>query len=442
MRAFFLLLVPMVALGNPVQVEVGSPEDVELLQQMVKDLFSDREGREISVDDEGTDISTNMDTRDINDDKTDESLVQETDPVEIARFNNYMDAIYRRMNAALRAKLMDPMILNLDNKNDKSKKKSSKPKKDGRKGREVDVEEDEEHAVEKRSLGDDDDEGVEDEEGVDRKGVVADEDIEEDTDMAAEEGEGRKMTKQAKKGKKKTGKKNKTKLTDEQKKKKKEEKKLKKKSKKDDKKKSSDSKKKHGGKHKGRKSTKGKKDADKDKKAAHEKGLARSRRNKHSKNDKNKDKATKKSAEKPSEGKSMGSLAGIATLRRSLDVVVLNADSHKVVKSEFSIGPLQLEVSKTFGKGKSRSVKTAKAITEELTGKMVLKVKPDGSAHVRSVFFHKPEKVEVHGSLGTQKKRSDTYLKNSVGKVRPIAAQRILKMARYVLKSPSTVQRS
>ena len=49
--------------------------------------------------------------------------------------------------------------------------------------------------------------------------------------------------------------------------------------------------------------------------------------------------------------------------------------------------------------------------------------------------------VDVKGSLTDQKKRSDVYVKNSVNKIRPFAAQRILKMARYVLKTP-TVQRS
>ena len=43
----------------------------------------------------------------------------------------------------------------------------------------------------------------------------------------------------------------------------------------------------------------------------------------------------------------MGSLAGIATLRRSGDVVVADEESHKVVTSTFTVGPLQLEVSKT-----------------------------------------------------------------------------------------------
>jgi len=433
-----LLLFPLV-LGNPIQeqLDVGSPEDRALLQQMVQDLFSERNGREIDVDDEEaaevSDLSTNLASSEPVDEKlTAGSLVQESDPIEIARFNNYMDAIYRRMNAALRAKLMDPMILNLD-----AKKKGNNEKKGKREGR------DEDHEVSKRSADLQEDIEVSE---VDRIGEV---EAEAEDEEDVEEGEGRKLAKRGNnKGKKKGGKKKKSKLTEEEKKKKKEERMKHKKSK---------GKKKHGNKkgkkhNKGKKEDaekkghKGKKEGRKDKHEKHEDNagaLTRSRRNKHSKNDKSKGKKShKKSNDLEDVGKSMGSLSGIATLRRSNDVVVMNSDNYKVVKSDFSIGPLQLEVSKTFGKGKSRSVKTAKAVTEELAGKMVLKVKPDGSAHVKSVFFHKPEKVEVRGSLGSKKRRSDTYLKNSVGKVRPMAAQRILKMARYVLKSPSTVERS
>merc|ERR1711936_1170280 len=110
---------------------------------------------------------------------------------------------------------------------------------------------------------------------------------------------------------------------------------------------------------------------------------------------------------KDEETKSMGSLAGIATLRRSGDVVVGDEESHKIVTSSFTVGPLQLEVSKTYGEGKARTVRTAKASTDVMSGTMVLKVKPDGSAHVKKVVFKKPEQVDVLGSISDQKKRSD-----------------------------------
>merc|ERR1711892_1470452 len=168
------------------------------------------------------------------------------------------------------------------------------------------------------------------------------------------------------------------------------------------------------------------------------------------KKDKKDKKENKKSKGKGSKGKArtdtvkeskvMGSLAGIATLRRSGDVTVQDDENHKVVTSSFTVGPLQLEVSKTLGQGKSRTVKTAKATTDVMSGTMVLKVKPDGSAHVKKVVFSKPEKVDVKGSLSDNKPRSISYLKNSVNRMRPIAAQKILKTARYVLKAPATVK--
>merc|ERR1711981_1496323 len=82
-------------------------------------------------------------------------------------------------------------------------------------------------------------------------------------------------------------------------------------------------------------------------------------------------------------------------------------ERHKIVTSTFTVGPLQLEVSKTYGEGKARTVRTAKASTDVMSGTMVLKVKPDGSPHVKKVVFKKPEQVDVLGSISDQKKRSD-----------------------------------
>merc|ERR1711997_763476 len=56
----------------------------------------------------------------------DSEALKEAKKVEVSRFNNYIDAIYRRMNAALRAKLMDPMELNLDEKAKKNEGKRVK----------------------------------------------------------------------------------------------------------------------------------------------------------------------------------------------------------------------------------------------------------------------------------------------------------------------------
>merc|ERR1712242_213669 len=126
--------------------------------------------------------------------------------------------------------------------------------------------------------------------------------------------------------------------------------------------------------------------------------LSRERRNKQSKG-----RGSKKQKRKVSdEGKARGSLSGIATLRRSGSVEITEEDDHKIISSEFTVGPLQLEVSKSFGEAKERQVKTAKASTDVMKGVMVLKVKSDGSAHVKKVVFKKPDHVDVSGSLAAK----------------------------------------
>merc|ERR1712002_1153822 len=101
----------------------------------------DEEGEARDMDDENEEDSSLVD--DEADTGEGVEVVSSNDPQEIARFNNYMDAIYRRMNAALRAKLMDPMVLNINAKVAKKDKKDKKDKKK-RVERSADLEEDEE----------------------------------------------------------------------------------------------------------------------------------------------------------------------------------------------------------------------------------------------------------------------------------------------------------
>merc|ERR1712241_1436569 len=72
---------------------------------------------------------------------------------------------------------------------------------------------------------------------------------------------------------------------------------------------------------------------------------------------------SKREANKGSQSqKEMGSLSGIASLKRSGDVKVLKGDGFEVIKSEFHLGPLNLEVTKTSS-SKQKSVKVARAVT-------------------------------------------------------------------------------
>lgn len=315
---------------------------------------------------------------------------QEIDPQEISRFNNYMDAIYRRMNAALRAKLMDPMVLNLSP--DTKKKRVTRSVVDTES--EIDEEEDD---MEKE-MEEDEEEAV----SVNRMGKA----------KKGKKG-GNKKKDHKKKGGKNSGK----------------------------------------GKNKSKSAEKKKKqdDAPQRKERSGHRGQQGKKHNSKPANDKRKPKpVTKQSVrgekarnnKEVREAKTMGSLAGIATLRRSGDVVIEDVETHKIVSSTFQVGPLALEVSKTYGRGQARTVRTAKAVTEEMFGTMQIKVKPDGSAHVKKVVFQNPESVEIKGSITDKRQRSDTYLRNSVKRMRPVAAQKILKTARYVLKAPSSIRRN
>merc|ERR1712181_9550 len=99
--------------------------------------MEDEMGEARDLDDENEDKSNLVEDDEADTEETGVEVVSSKDPQEIARFNNYMDAIYRRMNAALRAKLMDPMVLNMNAKVAKKDKKK-------RVERSADLEEEEE----------------------------------------------------------------------------------------------------------------------------------------------------------------------------------------------------------------------------------------------------------------------------------------------------------
>merc|ERR1712178_302649 len=138
MRRILLLVLGILISGTlqaPAPPAIDNDEDVA-------DLFSElfREGRDL--DGGATEVTDN------NVATTNESDKVVTDKEEISKYNNYMDAVYRRMNAALRAKLMDPMQLNLDSKSKKHNKKSKKLKKEHRDARAMDVDEETDEVVE------------------------------------------------------------------------------------------------------------------------------------------------------------------------------------------------------------------------------------------------------------------------------------------------------
>merc|ERR1711878_168813 len=154
------VLLPAPAVLQPLDQAVL--EEHEQMKELLTRMFVDnhREGRDLEedVDEEEQGEATDLDDEEeeqtnLVDEESDSEeaveAVSSNDPQEIARFNNYMDAIYRRMNAALRAKLMDPMVLNMNAKVAKKDKKDKKKRVE----RSADLEEDDEDEDEVDRMG-------------------------------------------------------------------------------------------------------------------------------------------------------------------------------------------------------------------------------------------------------------------------------------------------
>ena len=73
-------------------------EENQEVEEIFNDLF--REAKDLDTNE----VEDNEETPD------DEAAVS-SDPEEVSKYNTYMDAVYKRMNAALIAKLMDPMVI-------------------------------------------------------------------------------------------------------------------------------------------------------------------------------------------------------------------------------------------------------------------------------------------------------------------------------------------
>ena len=336
------LLVLFAAISAAAAAAMPAAPEVETeaaeVGQLLTNLFvTSREARDMELEGE----VAQEEVEDVSYDLEDEVSVldaaeakAEARMVEVDRFNSYIDAIYRRMNAALRAKMMDPMQLNLDEK----KKGDKAPKRMRR-----DVEEDEEDDLAEEEV---------------EEGEMADTDVLESrmgkagrknkqkqkNSEAEESSKGKKKGKGKKKEEREAAKKRKQRQKAKkqaEREKRREEKKNKKAAKTTRESRSGPKKKNKGKKNKQNKNSK----------AENSKRNNNKKNTKNKKNNKESSKTHRSRSNSPSkaraqEEKMLGSLSGIATLRREGDVMVKDEDNHKIVVSEFSVGPLQLEVSK------------------------------------------------------------------------------------------------
>merc|ERR1711997_863898 len=347
------LAVFTVVTAKPASQEDSDHDDLDLESEFFTELLTnllipaERQGRQIDEEQDEEEIVEVAEAKMAEAEAEGEAMedseaLKEAKKVEVSRFNNYIDAIYRRMNAALKAKLMDPMELNLDEKPKKNDVKKGKLEKT-RVLREALDEEDTE--IDEDSLGEAAKAEEEDGEARGMKGRKKERSKEE---RLAEQKDrrARKKKKSDAKDKKKAMKEKNMKAR-EKKKEMKKKMEMKAKKSKDTKEKKMEAKRKRKNKDV-RESRSNRKNKNKKKGQNKNKNKPTNKR-KNNKRGKDSMRNNEKKARKGNDGKDekmVGSLSGIATMIREGDVTVVDEETHKVVTSEFSVGPLQLQVSK------------------------------------------------------------------------------------------------
>ena len=348
-------------LGEPDQTELEL--ESEFISELLTNLLvpAERQAREIADEQDEEEVVeiTEVETAEVEGEAMEDSeALKEAKMVEVSRFNNYIDAIYRRMNAALKAKLMDPMELNLDEKAKKNEAKKGKSEKT-RVLREAIDEEDTETDVDRMGKPAKTEKKAGKFKGMSKQERLAEkkkrrEMKKKENDAKDKKAEMKEKKMEAKEKKKEMKEKKEKNMEMKAKKEKKMEMKAKKEKKMELKaKKSKEPKEK---KMEAKRNRKNKVEREsrsnrrnKNKKKGQNKNKKTNKQKNNNKRGKDSKKNTEKKARKGSDGKDekmVGSLSGIATMMRDGDVTVVDEETHKVVTSEFSVGPLQLQVSK------------------------------------------------------------------------------------------------
>lgn len=87
-----------------------------------------------------------------------------------------------------------------------------------------------------------------------------------------------------------------------------------------------------------------------------------------------------------------GTLYGLSSIKRTGNVKVNQMADYTSVKSNFLLGPLVLKVEKQFGKGNKRELRLATATTQEMLGRITLRI-VNGAATLHSIKVQQPKQV-------------------------------------------------
>lgn len=133
-----------------------------------------------------------------------------------------------------------------------------------------------------------------------------------------------------------------------------------------------------------------------------------------------------------------GVLYGLSTLKRQDNVRVNAQADHTTVKSNFVLGPLVLKVEKPFGYGANRSLKSATATTNEMVGRINLRI-VNGVATLHSIKVQQPKKVQVDSADNHDQTREFVWKKSS--HIAQVVSQKLTAATKSLLE-PAPVKNS
>lgn len=138
-----------------------------------------------------------------------------------------------------------------------------------------------------------------------------------------------------------------------------------------------------------------------------------------------------KSTQKRQQPRARGVLYGLSTLKRQDNVRVNAQADHTTVKSNFVLGPLVLKVEKPFGYGANRSLKSATATTNEMVGRINLRI-VNGVATLHSIKVQQPKKVQVDSADNHDQTREFVWKKSS--HIAQVVSQKLTAATKSILE--------
>lgn len=142
----------------------------------------------------------------------------------------------------------------------------------------------------------------------------------------------------------------------------------------------------------------------------------------------------KRNKTKTGELKARATLFGLSSLKRDGDVTVNIMADHTTVRTNFLLGPLTLRVEKDFGRGAKKEIKSATATTEEMHGRLNLRILHGGAATLHSIRVLQPKQVRVDSPDDHDRTREFVWKRSS--HIARVVSEKLASATRSMLRPP------